>query len=351
MSQPSLADQVASDLRSLQSEVSSLHTRVRLSSLRDQVGNLETTATGLPQAVRDLRTAGYVFEKDLEERAADLAQRWARLSPQVSQQIEQQSLILQMGMRPIEEQMQNVVAYVSDPSMAQPRINSARAAVEAYGGKVAAAERSISGIFDQLQTEFNTFTAHLKQLQWALAQASEATFPWLQGEGLINAVQAAWVQKEKGTKDDPKGVLFLTDGRLVFEQKQDVATKKVLFVTTQKTRVQKLLFEVPLTDVENATASDQGFLGHEDHVFVKVAHAGERHLHIDGQDCKLWQGQITRAKGREFDRQRVGASAEAEAPLKAAPDKCPNCGGKITAKVLRGMDSITCEYCGSVIRL
>ena len=351
MSQQPLADQVASDIRSLQSEVNALQAKVRLSGLRDQVGNLETTSTGLSQAARDLRTAGYVFEKDLEEQATDLAQRWARLSPQVSQQIESQSARLQMDMGPIEGQMRNVLSYTGDPATTQARIKEARAAVQTLEGRVTATERSITGTFDQLQSEFNAFTTHIRQLQWVFAQAAEATFPWLQGEGLLMAVEGTWVQGEKETKEDPKGILFLTDGRLAFEQKQFVATKKVLFVTTQKTKVQKLLFEVPLTEVENVTASDQGFLGHEDHVFVKVAHAGSRHLHIDGQDCKLWQGLITQAKAREFDRQRVGSSTEAEAPLKVAPDKCPNCGGKVTQKVLRGTDSITCEYCGSVIRL
>jgi ribosomal protein S27E len=37
--------------------------------------------------------------------------------------------------------------------------------------------------------------------------------------------------------------------------------------------------------------------------------------------------------------------------IKAAPGKCPSCGGTITTVVLRGMDSITCEFCGAVIRL
>jgi uncharacterized Zn-finger protein len=36
---------------------------------------------------------------------------------------------------------------------------------------------------------------------------------------------------------------------------------------------------------------------------------------------------------------------------KSAPVQCPYCGGSITKPVLRGMDSITCDFCGKVIRL
>ena len=34
-----------------------------------------------------------------------------------------------------------------------------------------------------------------------------------------------------------------------------------------------------------------------------------------------------------------------------APTKCPSCNGAITQPILRGMESINCEYCGDVIRL
>jgi DNA-directed RNA polymerase subunit RPC12/RpoP len=39
------------------------------------------------------------------------------------------------------------------------------------------------------------------------------------------------------------------------------------------------------------------------------------------------------------------------AKVKAAPTVCPRCGAAMTAPVLRGVDSIRCEYCGNVVRL
>jgi uncharacterized Zn finger protein len=37
--------------------------------------------------------------------------------------------------------------------------------------------------------------------------------------------------------------------------------------------------------------------------------------------------------------------------VKAAPSQCPSCGGNLSKVVLRGQDSIKCEYCGFIIRL
>ena len=75
------------------------------------------------------------------------------------------------------------------------------------------------------------------------------------------------------------------------------------------------------------------------------------HFHI-WQDNAAWQALINRAKNKDFDQGRAVALDQAAVDkVKAAPAQCPSCGGNITTVVLRGMDSIKCEYCGLVIRL
>ena len=169
------------------------------------------------------------------------------------------------------------------------------------------------------------------------------------------AVPAVWCRQGKQAKDDPEGVLLLTDQRLLFEQKQEVVTKKVLFVATAKQKVQKLLVDTPIGKTDSVNGTKQGLMGHEDHIdvtFVSGAPLRSAHFHINGQDCNLWQGLIGRAKAGDFDRDRTVMPDAAQIErVKTAPTKCPNCGGAITETVLRGMDSITCGFCGTVIRL
>jgi hypothetical protein len=192
-------------------------------------------------------------------------------------------------------------------------------------------------------------------VEWAFKQVAEATFQLLPTEAAIMAVKATWVKGEKEDNDDPQGILYLTDQRLLFEQKQELATKKVLFITTQKEKVQKLLLEVPVALVTNVKATKRGFLSHEDHIelsFSPEAAVETAHFHIDGQDCNLWQALIGRAKSRDFDADRAVAVDEAVVEkVRSAPTTCPQCGAAITTQILRGMDSVRCEYCGKVIRL
>jgi predicted nucleic acid-binding Zn-ribbon protein len=346
--------QLQQDISSVQSVVSSLHSDVRLSSVRDSVEDLHTTVNGLATKVKDLRTRGYAFGKGLEDKAASLAQQWQSLRPTVESQIERQALDLQYAMQPIETLLQQLVVRSGDVAGAQPILTQVRAAVSNMQSKVNAAQSSISGMYDSLQNEVNQFVSSLGEIEWTLGQLAEASFQLLPSEGAIQAVQAVWVQGQKETDQDPRGVLYLTDQRLIFEQKQDIATKRVLFVVTEKKKVQELKLELRVTQVESVTASKRGLLGHEDHLdfaFGSGASVPLAHLHIDGQDCNRWQALVGRAKSGDFDQERAVAVDQAQVEkAKAAPVQCPNCGGQLPP-VLRGMDLVKCEFCGRVVRL
>lgn len=115
-----------------------------------------------------------------------------------------------------------------------------------------------------------------------------------------------------------------------------------------------MLLEAPVPLVEKVETSKQGLLKNEDHIeihFLSGSPVQTAHFHI-WQENTLWQVLINRARNKDFDVGRaVGLDQAAVDKVKAAPAQCPACGGNITTVVLRGMDSITCEYCRFVIRL
>src|SRR5437868_3922492 len=138
MSNPDPAQQLASDISALQSEVNSLQSKARLTDARDSLAALETTVSGLPQHVRDLRAHGYIFEKDLEEKAGDFNSRWPALRASVQQQIDQQASELENDLRPIENQLTQVNAWASNPSVANPLVQQAKSAASALDSKASA---------------------------------------------------------------------------------------------------------------------------------------------------------------------------------------------------------------------
>jgi hypothetical protein len=354
MATPSPAQQIADEMRALQNKVNSLQDGVRLAKVRDAVEDMQTKVSSQPQRIMTARGRGYFFEKDLEAQAQSFVDSWAMLYPNLQSQINLQSTALMNALRPIEMQMPQLTASAYNPAAARGTLNTMQSAVSQLESKVSAAERTINGMYDQFDRQVSEFVRHMDQVEYTLTQLAEATFRLLPTEGAIMAVKAVWCKTGKEQKGDPEGVLYLTDQRLIFEQKEEIVTKKVLFIATEKQKVQQLQLEAPVALVDNVQTSKAGLLKNEDHIEIRFASGApvqSAHFHI-WQDCAAWQGLINRAKSKDFDQGRAVAIDQAEVEkVKAAPTQCPACGGAITQQVLRGQDSLKCEFCGNVIRL
>jgi len=354
MSDQSLSEQVKNDIQSLQSSLRDLQSSVRMTDIRDSVEDLGTSVNGMDRRIKSLRERGYAFEKKLEEMAADFAKEWAKIAPNLAAQIEKEAGSMERSLRPLETQIAQAAGKSAAPAALQPRLSSLKTQVETLEGRVEAAERSIRGGYDQYSSDVQKLKYHLTKLEWMLTELSEASFELLATESGIMAVKAVWAKAGKQNKNDPEGVLYLTDQRILFEQKEKVATKKVLFVTTEKKLVQDLLWEAPLALIEQTKARKDGFLNKDDYIEVRFGSGAPfdvLHIHI-WQPGDEWKALLKRAKAKEFDKTRaIAIDKKAAEKVKDAPTKCPSCGGAINQVVLRGMESITCEYCGDVIRL
>jgi hypothetical protein len=114
------------------------------------------------------------------------------------------------------------------------------------------------------------------------------------------------------------------------------------------------VFEVPVGQIEEVKASQKGFLGHKEIlelVFSTEADLDEARLRLHA-DNEEWAGMIGRVKSGEIAKERTEPKdEEAVEAIRSAPTKCSTCGATLSVEIVRGMQEITCEYCGSVIRL
>lgn len=354
MSTPTPAEQIESQFFSLKTKLGWLQDSARLNKVRDALEDFSTQVQGLPARIQALRARGYAFEKDLESRAAEFASQWTSLQPPVAAAINQQATSLQFALRPLEAQINQLGAVKSNVAAARPLLSGLETGIETLEDKVSAAERQIGGMYDTFKSQVNTLESHIGQLEWMHSQLAEAKFTLLPTESGLMAVKAVWCPNVKENKDDPEGVLYLTDQRLIFERKEEVATKKILFITTAKEKVQEVKWEAPVALIEEIKPTKQGLLKNEDHLDLRFGEGASLetvHLHI-WQEASEWAQLLNRAKTRDFDKNRAIAIDQAEVEkVKSAPSQCPSCGANISQVVLRGMDSLKCEYCGFVIRL
>ena len=332
MSEQSLAEQVKNDIQSLRSSLRDLQTSVRMTDILDSVEDLGTSVNGLDRRIDSLRERGYAFEKDLEQMGADFQKEWTGIAPNLETQIEKEVSGMERSLRSLEIQITGLAGESGAPAALRPRVKRLKSQVETLEGQVDAAEGSIRGRYDQFSSEVQKLEYHLTKLEWMLKELSEAGFELLATESGIMAVKAVWAKGGKKTKDAPEGVLYLTDQRILFEQKEKVATKKVLFIATEKKLVQELLWQSPLALIEEVKARKDGFLNKDDYIelyFGSGAPYNVAHIHIWHRGDE-WKALLKRAKAKEFDATRAIAIDEAPAEkVKHAPTKCPSCGGAI----------------------
>jgi hypothetical protein len=354
MSTPSPSDQVANEISALQAKIGWMQDSARLKTVLDATEELQTDVNNMPMRVSQLRTSGYVFEKNLENQAAALVRQWNEIHPALVTQINIQSSALQGSLRAIELIMAQLNGIGANPSAQRSLISTINSDMNILEDKVRSAEGTVNGMYDAFKQQTNIFKHHLDDIDYLLTQLADARFALLPTEGGLRAVKAVWCKETRERDDDPEGVLYVTDQRLLFEQKEEIATKKVLFITTAKQKVHELKWEIPVALIDDIKPSKQGMLKNEDHLEISFKYGAAYpsvHMHI-WQDSNEWMDLLNRAKNRYFDADRAISIDQTEvAKIKAAPAKCPSCGANFGQVILRGQDSIKCEYCGFIVRL
>ncbi len=334
----------------LQTEIdqfNSMQDDILLSHVTRDLADIDARVNALPGNIATVRSRGYVFKNYLENKAQTLAAQWQALRPQVQSSVQLQS---------------QQFRFRAD------QVQAAHARRQRVPADVSVLQSEINAVQGNLQSQYGPLSENVQQTQkqvddiaWTLQQAEQASFGFVATEAPVDAVSANW--KKPGDKDGVGGVLFLTDQRLLFEQKEEVATKKVLFVATEKKKVQALRWEIPVADIASAAASHRGFMNKDDFLTVTSAPGAglktpegatisSADIHLKGEGGDVWQGFINRVKSGDVAKERtVPVDEKAAAAVANVPTKCGTCGATITQTILRGQTQITCQYCGSVIRL
>mgnify|MGYP001071929970 CR=1 FL=1 len=345
------AEQLKRDISFTRSDFDQLAAKVKLTSVRDAYASLDSAIVTLPLRVQKIRDRKYAFNRILESQAESFKTQWNLKRGSVLSHLTQESNSLQNLYRPLEIR----VATLGNPGTTSATHQAVKNEINSFKTRISASERAVTEMFESLKNEVNQVQTQLNQIEKSLELGETASFGFLPTESLVRAVKAVWTRDHDEDKEDPEGFLFLTDQRLLFEQREEVATRKVLFVTTERKKVQNLLFEVPVFSIGEVKATKQGMLKNEDWLdleFESGAFARSARLHLDGQDCNIWQRLINQVKARELDFDRAIAIDQAAVEkVKSAPVVCPACGGTLSRPVLRGMDTITCDFCGHIIKL
>jgi hypothetical protein len=309
--------EIAGEVSSLNSALNDLQQRVSFNDVSSDVNDLDGAVNDILQLTESARNEGYHYQNDIEAIVYQAKGLWDGACPQVLNQIRQQSQSMQNNLPTLYPALQNLNGLLTNPVAATPLLQSVHTQVNTLLQSVDQTQRQIESLYAPIKDQVCKVKARLTNIHWAMDQLAEACFKPLDGEDLVMAVAARW---DKEGKDDPEGILYLTNRRLVFEQKEKVATKKVLFITKASQLVQQVLIDQPLASVHSTKGENKGLFGHQDFVEVQFADPkyGTLPFHINGQDCREWVALIDKARSGEIENGRVAAGSISIADLTRA---------------------------------
>ncbi len=332
---------------SLQGQLNSLRSEASLAGIRGRLGDLDSTLSTLPAALEEVRQGGYVYKAFLENKIQVLREQWQGLRGRIDTEAAQQGRVLTQQADSLQRRLSAMGTNLSAVTL-----DALERDVSALQGKVDDVVHGLEGTFETLYGNTSQTERQIQTIRWVLEQVNGATFGLRPDEYVVEATEAQYLTDGD---DGPKGLLFVTDQRLLFEQKEEVATKKVLFITTEKELVHKLLLEAPIGAVQAQASESGALLWKKELLQLSLSHGDvSKAVFRLGEDSERWPALLGRVRSGEIVGERIeGAAVEEQAvsAVAAAPSVCPTCGATMTTEIVRGMQSITCEYCGTVVRL
>jgi chromosome segregation ATPase len=317
--------------------VNELQDEMMLKDVEDELTELENQVRTLERNLVDLRARGYAVEKSLEADIAVLSAQWDRIKERAEATLEHQSKMVGDQFGIIQANLSELMSKSDELSKARPSYIQLKSAIASAEARADAAEDAVLDQFDEYADEVESLSAHFEWIDWALDAVSTASFRLLAGESIVSAVEAAW---ERTTGEPANGILYLTDQRLLWEDRVDEY---------------ELNLDVPhqqISEVKEEFDEQNG-------VELLV-------VNFDGPDAPLpvtrfrlaspvareWIKMIGRARSGDYTDDRVVEIDKQELErVRNAPGQCSNCGAAFTAPVLRGQTEIVCEYCGVVTRI
>ncbi len=346
-----MSDEIAARLRSLRREFDETHDAARFTSITEEIGSIGGEVSTLPSEIEEIRNRGYAFRSYLENKAEKLHEHWRDIRQSVRDSVERESDDLKRELSSVERWVERAENDADDPDRAGSTIDKAQEELGELKSKIEGAERRISSTFSTLRQDISQTKTQLSQINWYLDQKDEASFDFLAGEALFLAAKAEWVKTGKN-KQDPDGILYLTDQRLLFEQKETTGKRLGMFGGKKE---QELELDLPLGQIEGVEPEKKGMLGGIDLLnFELGSGAPFSTLTIEvkgGVNCKFWAKQIERMiSGDTQDERAIEPDPELVEKLRNAPTECHVCGGTLPM-IVAGMTQVECEYCGSVVRI
>ncbi|HQJ11881.1 MAG TPA: hypothetical protein PKY49_08515 [Anaerolineae bacterium] len=354
-----------SRMASLHSRWESVAGRANLASLYGDLNAIPQQLHELQSGIADLRAHGYRYGRGWETQITALQGAWAEQREKIARLLEDER-------QDLETASYDVNTLLNRAAREPGLLPTADSRVSDFERRVREAEQHVTGMYESTRQAMRQLQLELAEAQAVVEALESASFQLFPDESGLHVCKAEW--HARGAEPFT-GLLFLTDSRLLFEKRQEVVTKKMLFFNTEKKLEQELLWSAPIGGVSVISMEDKKELlrARKELLVLQLEGSDAPHevtLNLVDARNEDWARLIKRAQEGQFDFERAEAASPAALPAAPAapaapvapvaetseaaaaplPTKCPSCGAALPT-LYKGMREIRCAYCDTLIRL
>lgn len=334
-------EELAEAISEAQERFNELVKRVQLTSIVEETTSLGNDMIDLPEKIAAVRGRGYKFRNYLEGKIEVMAEKWDGINDRIETWLEEESADLDDELAEAEAAYRKLQRRQS-----QKYLDRLTNALDTLETQVEASEEKIEALYNKVHQEMKTTNTQLTRINQQLDWLDAADVSLKAGEGLYMAAEAEW----DDNRDKPDGFIYVTDQRVIFEQSE----KKGGMMGFGGKQVKEVLWEVSHDQIDDVIPANEGFGGGKDMMTLKLSSGNFSELVAEikgGIEADYWAQQLKRAtKGLILEESAIEPDPELIERLRNAPTECPNCGG-VMPKLNAGANEITCEYCGSMVRI
>lgn len=212
------------------------------------------------QDLESFRNQGYIFFQD------ELVKQMTELAMNIQSRRASLDESMDYSIRRLMRELRQASFYANIDNASESTLERADEEVDDAERKLKDARRNYIESLAPLADVEKQVQKLLKRIPYYLQMKEEASFSFNRGEEVVMADKAEWVVTGKG-KEDPDGILFLTNQRIIFEQKEKVGKKFGLFGGKMEHGVQ---WQYNIDQIASSSFEDQGMLGRKDMLMLQM---------------------------------------------------------------------------------
>jgi hypothetical protein len=177
---------------------------------------------------------------------------------------------------------------------------------------------------------------------------SQAVYQWKSRETPVFAV------KVNDLDNDMKGIITLTNQRIIFEGEKEIVLKKRLFIVTEKKTVREVIFDKPIGLVQSLSKGRVGLLKGSGVFLEFKPQSGLSNMKFDtrGREAdwmvRFYNYILNGHADEELEKYDGILDTRQVVPQLVT---CQMCGAPYDEEIYQGQTSVKCKYCGAVISL